>query len=155
MQARKPDRFKFSAASDLRERQIYYDGKNVTIYSPRLGYCASFDAPPTIKETVQKARADYNVELPLADLFTWGTEKALRLGRPSASGCDGCRRGDDRRGDRIDRLFGAVELRNGERQRRQLLSMRQHLVSTAIRRHVGAIRGGELAAVSLNDLWAA
>jgi hypothetical protein len=76
VQARRPDRFKFSAKSDLRERDIYYDGKAVTIYSPRLGYYASFDAPPTIAETVQKARAEYEVELPLADLFTWGTEKS-------------------------------------------------------------------------------
>jgi hypothetical protein len=76
VQARKPDRFKFSAKSDLRERDIYYDGKAVTIHSPRLGYYASFDAPPTIAATVQKARADYDVELPLADLFTWGTDKS-------------------------------------------------------------------------------
>lgn len=76
VQARKPDRFKFSAKSDLRERDIYYDGKAVTIHSPRLKYYASFDAPPTIRETVEKARADYDVELPLADLFTWGTDKS-------------------------------------------------------------------------------
>lgn len=42
VQARRPDRFRISAVSDLRDRRIYYDGKQVTIYSPRLNYFASF-----------------------------------------------------------------------------------------------------------------
>lgn len=76
VQARRPDRFRITSVSDLRDRRIYYDGKQVTIFSPRLNYFASFAAPPTIAETVQKARENYDVELPLADLFTWGTEKS-------------------------------------------------------------------------------
>jgi hypothetical protein len=74
--ARRPDRFKISAVSDQRDREIFYDGSSVTVYSPRLGYYASFNAPPTIYETVQKATAEYGIEWPLADLFTWGTDKS-------------------------------------------------------------------------------
>ena len=76
VQARRPDRFKISAVSDLRERHFYYDGDQVTVYSPRLEYYASFAAPPTIAETVRTARDNYDVELPLADLFTWGVDKS-------------------------------------------------------------------------------
>ena len=77
VEARRPDRFKISAVSDLRDREIYYDGKAVTVFSPRLGYYASFDAPPTIAQTLKVATDKYGVELPLADLFTWGTDPSL------------------------------------------------------------------------------
>jgi hypothetical protein len=74
VQARRPDRFRLSAVSDLRDRQIYYDGKSVTVHAPKLGVYASFAAPATIAQTLQIARERYDIELPLADLFTWGTD---------------------------------------------------------------------------------
>jgi len=74
IRARRPDRFKVSAVSDLKDRQIFYDGKTVTIFSPRLGMYGTFDAPPTIAQALQTARERYDVQLPLADLFTWGTD---------------------------------------------------------------------------------
>lgn len=84
VQARRPDRFKISSVSDVKERHIYYDGKSVTIHAPRQNYYASFDAPPTIAETLKKARAEYDVELPLADLFTWGVDKSREARLTSA-----------------------------------------------------------------------
>jgi hypothetical protein len=77
MQARRPDRFKIEASSDLRDRVIYYDGKKVTVFSPRLGYYASFDAPPTIRETLQQASDKYGIEIPLSDMFAWGTDPSM------------------------------------------------------------------------------
>lgn len=77
MQARRPDRFKIEVNSDLRNRVIYYDGKTVTVFSPRLGYYASFDAPPTIRETLQQASDKYGVEIPLRDMFAWGTDPSM------------------------------------------------------------------------------
>lgn len=56
------------------EREFYFDGKTFTLYSPGLGFYASFDAPGTIGEVLAKAEDDYDVELPLADLFIWGTD---------------------------------------------------------------------------------
>ena len=84
VEARRPDRFKLSLVSDLRDREIFYDGKTVTVFSPRLGYYASFDAPPTIAQTLRVATEKYGVELPLADLFTWGTDKSLEARVKSA-----------------------------------------------------------------------
>ena len=60
--------------SDIKNRDFYYDGKSVTIFSPRLGMYASFAAPGTIAQTLVAARERRGVELPLADLFTWGTD---------------------------------------------------------------------------------
>lgn len=77
VEARRPDRFKMSVVSDLRDREIFYDGKTVTVFSPRLGYYAAIDAPPTIAQTLKVATEKYGIELPLADLFTWGTDPSL------------------------------------------------------------------------------
>jgi hypothetical protein len=75
--ARRPNGFRISMVSDNKDRQVYYDGKNVTLFSPRLGYYGSFPAPDTIKATLEKAKAQYGIELPLADLYAWGTDPSL------------------------------------------------------------------------------
>jgi hypothetical protein len=79
--ARRPDRFKMSIVSDIKNRDIYYDGKSVTVFSPRLGLYANFAAPGTIAQTLEAARDKFGVELPVADLFTWGVDdsRAARL----------------------------------------------------------------------------
>ncbi len=74
MKARRPDGLRVDIKSDRQERSLYYDGKTATLYSPRLGYYASFDAPPTIREVVALAADRYGIEVPMADLFTWGTD---------------------------------------------------------------------------------
>jgi hypothetical protein len=77
VQARRPNGFRISMVSDRRDRQLYYDGKSLTVYSPRLGYYASFPAPDTIAKTLERAKDQYGIELPLADLFAWGVDKSL------------------------------------------------------------------------------
>lgn len=77
VQAQRPDRFRISTKSDTRNREFYYDGKSVTVYSPRLGLYAAFPAPATIAQTLDKASKEYDVEMPLADLFSWGVDKSL------------------------------------------------------------------------------
>ena len=84
IQARRPDRFKIEAVSDHRHRVFFYNGKTVTVFSPRQGYYASFDAPPTIRETLQQASEKYDIALPLSDLFTWGTDPSMRARIKSA-----------------------------------------------------------------------
>ncbi|MCJ2178378.1 DUF2092 domain-containing protein [Novosphingobium album (ex Hu et al. 2023)] len=78
LKVHRPDAFKIVAASDTRTREMYYDGKLFTIYAPVLGYYADFAAPPTIGLTLDKARTEYDIEIPLADLFTWGTDQTIR-----------------------------------------------------------------------------
>jgi hypothetical protein len=76
IRAKRPDRFKVSIMSDIKDRQIYYDGKQVTVYAPVLGVYGQFTAPATIAQTLRAARDRYDIELPLADLFTWGTDES-------------------------------------------------------------------------------
>ncbi len=56
------------------EREFFYNGKLFTVYTPESGYYASFKAPETVAETINKAEQEFNIELPLADLFHWGTD---------------------------------------------------------------------------------
>jgi len=74
----RPDGLKLIASSDEKLREFYYDGKSLTIYSPRLKLYATVPAPDTIGKTLAVAKGQYDIELPLADLFTWGADPALQ-----------------------------------------------------------------------------
>ncbi len=71
---RRPDRLRMNVRGDRRDEHIYYDGKSFTIFCERLGYYASFDAPGTLAELKDVTEKRYGIDLPLADLFYWGTE---------------------------------------------------------------------------------
>lgn len=74
--AQQPNALRIDAVSDRRTRTIYYNGKLLTIFAPKKGFYASFDAPPTIHQLIDDAQVKYGLEVPLADLFAWGTDKA-------------------------------------------------------------------------------
>lgn len=76
LQVRRPDRLRVETTSDRKQRQLFYDGKSLTLYGPRVKYYATVPAPPTIHETVEALAKKYGIEMPLADLFYWGTDKA-------------------------------------------------------------------------------
>ena len=58
-------------ASDQKTRRYYYDGKQFTIYAPKLGFYASVPAPPTNREFLKAVYEKTGVSLPLEDLFRW------------------------------------------------------------------------------------
>jgi hypothetical protein len=74
LKARLPDRLRMDVKSDVKERELYYDGKTVTQYAPRLKYYAAVPAPGTIRESLVAAASKYDLSLPLADLFFWATD---------------------------------------------------------------------------------
>jgi hypothetical protein len=57
--------------SDFKSRQYFFDGKQFTIYSPKLGFYATMPAPPTNRELLKLLYDKYGISLPLADLFRW------------------------------------------------------------------------------------
>ena len=77
---RTPDRFRAEINTDRKQRTIYYDGKTLTLYAPRMHYYATVTAPPTVMQMLDTVRAKYGVELPIADLFLWGTPTRRREG---------------------------------------------------------------------------
>ena len=74
--ARRPDKLQIHKVSDRQERIFYFDGQKMTLYSPRLGFYASAPAQGSIKQAVSVVADKYNIETPLADLFTWGEDPA-------------------------------------------------------------------------------
>jgi hypothetical protein len=70
---RRPNGFVITVADDRKVRQFYYDGKDFTVFSPRMGFYATVAAPPTIHEVLAKVYEKFGIELPLEDLFRWGT----------------------------------------------------------------------------------
>ena len=72
---RKPG-FVITYNSDIKSRKFIYDGKNFTVYSPKLGYYATVPAPRTNREVLDTIYNKFGISLPLEDLFRWGDSGA-------------------------------------------------------------------------------
>jgi len=68
---RKPNGFIIDYVSDVKSRRFIYDGKNFTVYSPKLGYYSTVAAPATNGEVLQTIYDKFGIALPLADMFKW------------------------------------------------------------------------------------
>jgi len=71
-----PDGLRMDVQGPHKHRQLFFDGKQMTLWAPDIKYYATVDAPPTIGELLARAEDRYGITLPLADLFLWGTESA-------------------------------------------------------------------------------
>ncbi|MDN0075436.1 DUF2092 domain-containing protein [Crenobacter sp. SG2303] len=88
LSAVRPNKLYFNSTSALRSRELFYNGKTLTVYTIGAPYYARVTAPPTIGALLDVAAKNYGIEFPLADLFYWGTDKdneskltgALRVG---------------------------------------------------------------------------
>jgi hypothetical protein len=69
----RPGRLRMQIRSDQHERLFIYDGTTFTMFAPRTNYYASIPAPPSIADLAKKLEESYGIELPLVDLFRWGT----------------------------------------------------------------------------------
>jgi hypothetical protein len=76
MLAKKPDRLRMEMTSDQQHRVYYYDGKEFTLWGERVNYYATVPAPPTIAELADKLEEKFGIDLPLVDLFYWGTPRS-------------------------------------------------------------------------------
>jgi hypothetical protein len=68
-----PNRMRVEVTSDQTHRLYLYDGKNFTVWGRLVNYYATVPAPPTIGELFKVADEKYDIELPLIDIFKWGT----------------------------------------------------------------------------------
>lgn len=93
-----PDKLRATLRSDRHHRDFYFDGKTLTQVAPRAGYFASVAMPGSLTENMARLAEHYEIEMPLADLFLWGTPAgglddvtaALRVGPATINGvpCD-------------------------------------------------------------------
>jgi hypothetical protein len=79
----RPNHMRLDFQSELMARRIYFNGTQTVISEPRLGYYAQFDKVGTIKDLFEAAETNLGIELPLADLFLWGS-KGFVLERPQS-----------------------------------------------------------------------
>ncbi|MBS0455056.1 MAG: DUF2092 domain-containing protein [Proteobacteria bacterium] len=68
-----PDKLRAMLRNDRTWRDFYYDGKTITQVAPRMNYYASVPATGSVASLLARLSGDYDIDLPLADLFTWGT----------------------------------------------------------------------------------
>ena len=75
MLAAKPDRLRVEVTGDDKQRLYLYDGKTFTAWGKLTNYYATVPAPPTIPELFNQVQEKYDIDLPLIDLFKWGTNE--------------------------------------------------------------------------------
>jgi len=69
-----PSMLMIQASSTSGSNEYYYNGDNFTIFTPQpAGFYATFKAPKTIGKLIRKAKDDFDIDIPLSDLFLWGT----------------------------------------------------------------------------------
>jgi len=75
MIAERPNHLRAEVINDKQQRMYFDDGKTFSVWARRVNYYATIPAPPTLRELAEKLSDEYNLELPLADLFYWGDSK--------------------------------------------------------------------------------
>ena len=72
----RPSRLRAVMRTALSEREIIYDGKTVTLYTPAQKYYSTVEFTETIGGLISKLEERFGVEIPLSDLFLFGTPAA-------------------------------------------------------------------------------
>ncbi len=76
MLVQRPNGVRIKVVGDRRERRLFFDGTSFTLWAPRVNFYASVPAPPTIHELIGQLDEKFGIELPLLDLFRWGTSES-------------------------------------------------------------------------------
>ena len=76
MNVQRPNRLRVKMSSARSERELFYDGKQVTLFTPAQKYYATVPFDGSLGDLATALQAKYGVELPLADLFVLGTPAA-------------------------------------------------------------------------------
>jgi hypothetical protein len=72
----RPNRIRAVMNSARSHRELFYDGATVTLYTPAQKYYSTVAFSGTLAELVDRLEEKYAVQLPLSDLFLWGTPAA-------------------------------------------------------------------------------
>ena len=72
----RPNRLHVKMSSARSEREMFYNGKEVTLFTPAQKYYATVPFDGSLGVLVEALQTKYGVDLPLADLFVLGTPAA-------------------------------------------------------------------------------
>jgi hypothetical protein len=84
MDVERPGKIRAVMTNASSQRDLIYNGKVVTLYTPAQKYYSTVEFFGTLGELIDRLEKRYNVEVPLSDLFTWGTPAAPLDGIESA-----------------------------------------------------------------------
>ena len=76
MDVERPNKIRAVMRSARSEHEIIYDGKTVTLFTPAQKYYSTVAFTGTIGELIDKLEERYGVEMPLSDMFIFGTPAA-------------------------------------------------------------------------------
>jgi len=76
MNVQRPNKIRALMKSARSTREIIYDGKSVTLFTPAQKYYSTVAFTETIGGLIDKLEARFGVEMPLSDLFLFGTPEA-------------------------------------------------------------------------------
>jgi len=72
----RPNKLRARMHSVRAERELVYDGKTVTLYAPAQKYYSTVELADNIGGVIGRLKEKYGVQVPLSDLFVWGTPAA-------------------------------------------------------------------------------
>lgn len=72
----RPNKMRAEMRSVRSTRDLIYDGKTVALYMPEQKYYSTAPFTEDLGGLVDRLRERFGVEIPVADLFLWGTPKA-------------------------------------------------------------------------------
>ncbi|WP_319524961.1 DUF2092 domain-containing protein [uncultured Desulfosarcina sp.] len=78
MTVKLPDKLYTQVKVDEKQRDfaMYFDGQTLTLYGRNNQFYVSTPAPGTLKDLALKTFVEKGIEIPLQDLFLWGTDEA-------------------------------------------------------------------------------
>ncbi|MDQ0141060.1 DUF2092 domain-containing protein [Cupriavidus necator] len=80
----RPNKLRAQMRSARSARDLMYDGKTVVLYLPEQKYYSQAPFTDNLGELVGRLRERFGIEIPMADLFLWGTPQAPLDGMSSA-----------------------------------------------------------------------
>lgn len=96
--ADRPNKMRARMISARNERELVYDGTTVTLYAPAQKSYSTTTFSGSLDELVNRLEQRYGIDVPLSDLFSWGTplapldkiESAMNAGQALVGGdlCD-------------------------------------------------------------------
>ena len=72
----RPNKLRARMVSARSERELIFNGKTVTLYTPAQKYYSTVELVDTVGGLIARLQQRYGVEVPLSDLFLWGTPAA-------------------------------------------------------------------------------
>jgi len=76
MDVLRPQMLRVRKVSSRSERELIFDGRRITLFTPAQKYHSTVALAGSLGELTDSLEERYGVELPLSDLFRWGTPSA-------------------------------------------------------------------------------